>query len=51
MKYRDELWADDRCSFCGKIPPDVYLMIKGYKARICDSCIEHFHETLHPGLV
>ena len=46
LKYRDEVWADDRCSFCGKIPPDFDMMVKGGNARICDSCIEKLHEML-----
>lgn len=46
LKYRDEVWADDRCSFCGKIPPDFDMMIKSDNARVCDSCIEEFYRQL-----
>jgi ClpX C4-type zinc finger protein len=46
LKYRDEVWADERCSFCGKIPPDFNMLIKHDNARICDSCIEDFHQMV-----
>jgi hypothetical protein len=47
LKYVDEVWADERCSFCDKIPPDFNMMIKRKDVRICDSCIEEFHKMLH----
>jgi hypothetical protein len=46
LKFRDEVWADERCSFCDKIPPDFNMMIKRNNVRICDSCIEEFHKML-----
>ena len=46
LRYREDVWADDRCSFCGKIPPDFDMMIKGHEAGICNSCIEEFHKML-----
>jgi hypothetical protein len=46
LKYRDEVWADERCSFCDKIPPDFNMMIKRKDVRICNSCIEEFHKML-----
>jgi len=46
LKFIDEVWADERCSFCDKIPPDVNMMIKRKDVRICDSCIEEFHKML-----
>ena len=39
--------ADLRCSFCGKRPDQVNQLIEKGNARICDICIEEFHETLH----
>jgi hypothetical protein len=47
LKYLEELWADERCNFCGKIPTDFNMMIKRDNVRICDSCIEEFHKMLH----
>lgn len=46
LKYQDEVWADDRCSFCGKIPPELDMMVRIRNARICNSCIEEFHKML-----
>ena len=46
LKYRDQVCADDRCSFCGRIPPDCDFMIKHNNARICDSCIEESYKML-----
>jgi len=46
LKFRDEVWADHRCSFCGKLPPDINIMIEGNNARICDACIERCHKIL-----
>lgn len=46
LKYRDEVWAEHKCSFCGKIPPDFDMMIERDNARICDSCVEEFHNIL-----
>src|SRR5207302_10885890 len=28
LKFRDEMWAEQRCSFCDKIPPDFNKMIE-----------------------
>jgi ClpX C4-type zinc finger protein len=46
LKYRDEVWAEEKCSFCGKIPPDFDMLIKHDSARICDACIEKFHKMV-----
>jgi hypothetical protein len=42
----DETWADQHCSFCDKIPPDVDMMIEGKGARICDACVAEFHKMV-----
>lgn len=34
------------CSFCGKRGFEVTNFIEGNQARICSSCIEHFHLML-----
>lgn len=47
LKYRDQVWVEERCSFCDKIPPDFNMMIKRKDVRICDACIEEFHKMLH----
>jgi len=47
LSFRDEMWADQRCSFCEKTPLDFNMMIKRKDARICDACIEEFHKMLH----
>ena len=36
------------CSFCGKRGFDVTNFIEGNHARICNSCVEHFHRMLNP---
>lgn len=51
-KYLEELWAGQKCSFCGKRPDQVDQMIEGGKTqavgtvRICDSCITEYYEIL-----
>jgi len=45
-KFRNEVWSDNRCSFCERIPPDADMMIERKGARICDSCIEEFQKML-----
>lgn len=46
-KYLDEIWGDQRCSFCGKRPDEVEALVGRGKAYICDRCIGEFHEDLH----
>ncbi len=46
LKFRDEVWSDNRCSFCEKIPPDSDFMIERKGARICGSCMEEFQKML-----
>ena len=38
--------ADEKCSFCGRIPLYVETMI-GDNVRICNICIDEFHEDIH----
>jgi len=46
LKFRDETWANQRCSFCDRIPPEVSQMIERNKVRICDVCVAEFQKTL-----
>lgn len=46
LKYVDEVWGDERCTFCGKNVSDVALMMTRDDARICDSCIDKFYEAI-----
>jgi hypothetical protein len=46
LKYREEVWGDDKCSFCDKIPPNFEMMVRGRNVRICDSCIEEFRKMV-----
>ncbi|MFH1001205.1 MAG: ATP-dependent Clp protease ATP-binding subunit ClpX [Bacteroidota bacterium] len=36
----------DSCSFCGRSKKDVQLLIAGFNAHICDSCIDQAHLIL-----
>ena len=49
LKFRDEMWAEQRCSFCDKIPPDFNKMIERNNVRICDLCIAEFQKILAEG--
>ncbi|HYS08780.1 MAG TPA: ClpX C4-type zinc finger protein [Myxococcales bacterium] len=46
LRFRDEIWAEKRCSFCDKIPPDFNKMIERNNVRICDLCIVEFQKIL-----
>ncbi len=47
LKFRDETWADQRCSFCDKTPLDgINRMIERNNVRICDSCIAEFQQIV-----
>jgi ClpX C4-type zinc finger protein len=44
-RYLDEIWADSRCSFCGKRPDrgiESIIQAPGNNARICDKCVAEF---------
>jgi len=43
--YKAELKAES-CSFCGRTPPEVTAMV-GSKTRICNHCVDSFHEAIH----
>ena len=45
-RYRKDLWADQACSFCGAIPPDVTTIVQSGSASICDACIRTCFEIL-----
>lgn len=45
-KYIAERFRDQACSFCGRVPPQ-YRALVGGKARICNHCIEQFHDAIH----
>jgi hypothetical protein len=46
-RYLDEMFRDDRCSFCGKRADQVERLIQKDEARICDRCIDEFHGMIH----
>lgn len=46
-RYREEMWRDQECSFCGKRPDEVNSMIEKNTTRICDLCIAKFHHMMH----
>jgi hypothetical protein len=39
-----ESWDGWACSFCGRIPPEVETMVEASAARICNLCVDQFHE-------
>ena len=45
-KHLEKEFIDEKCSFCGKWPLKVELMI-GDKVRICNYCIDKFYELVH----
>lgn len=44
--FQDEMWADERCSFCGKTPPECDTMLASDRARICNTCVSKMHTAL-----
>lgn len=46
--FLDEIWADDRCSFCGKRPDEnIELLFKANaNARICEQCVRRFYAEM-----
>jgi hypothetical protein len=46
-QYLTEWFGDERCTFCGKRPDQVEQLIQRNETRICDRCIDEFHDTLH----
>ena len=45
-RRRREIWADQTCSFCGAIPPDVSVLIQKRSVAICDACVRTCFEIL-----
>lgn len=43
--YRAELKAES-CSFCGRTPLE-FSAVAGKKVRICNHCVDSFHEVMH----
>jgi len=43
-QYVEERWGDQRCSFCGKQPEQTEQMFQSAYARICNECVEAFHQ-------
>jgi hypothetical protein len=45
-KYRDEVWADHRCSFCDKMPIYFDTSFERNGVAICNFCIEELYKLL-----
>lgn len=45
--YLEHEFAGEKCSFCGRIPIYVEKMIGNDGVRICNHCIDEFHERIH----
>jgi len=45
-EYLDQAYANDKCSFCGKWPLDVNVMV-GTDVRICNYCIVEFYDLIN----
>ncbi len=46
-KYLDERFGEQRCSFCGKRADKIEHFVHRNSARICNFCIDEFHEMIH----
>ena len=46
-RYLNEVWSNQRCSGCGKRPDQIEALVTKNDVRLCDSCIEEFHQMLH----
>ena len=47
LKFREEAFGEERCSFCGRSPQEgIKRMIERNKARICDQCVAEFQQQL-----
>lgn len=44
-RYQAELKAES-CSFCGRTPLE-FTSVAGDKVRICNHCVDGFHEAMH----
>lgn len=45
-KYVRERFKNERCSFCGRIPPEFQMVI-GEDVRICNHCVDSFYQIMH----
>jgi|SRR5215475_3168649 len=45
-EFLKEIWKDQDCSFCGKIPPEIEQLVEKSGVRICDGCIREFYALL-----
>ena len=46
-RHLDEIFQDDRCSFCGKRADQIEKLIGKDQLRICNLCIDEFHGIIH----
>jgi hypothetical protein len=46
VAYLENEFKNEKCSFCGRWPIDVEIMI-GEDVRICNHCIDKFHKIIH----
>jgi hypothetical protein len=46
LKFREEIWAGQKCSFCDRIPPDFDKAIERNNVRICNRCLGDFQRML-----
>jgi hypothetical protein len=46
-RYLDELFRNQRCSFCGRRADHVKQLLQRSNARICDRCVAEFHATMN----
>jgi hypothetical protein len=46
LRFRDEMWTGQRCSFCNRTPPDFNKMVERNNVRICDLCVAEFQKIL-----
>ena len=45
-KYVADAFEGWKCSFCGRLPPQ-YENLVGERVRICNHCIDEFHQAIH----
>jgi len=46
--YIEQEFADDRCRFCGRLPPDFEkLVVHERGGSICNSCIDELYAFIH----
>jgi hypothetical protein len=47
-KYLSESWAEERCSFCGRMPHQVSSLVHGQTgAKICNLCVSELWLSEH----